>query len=96
MPSSLAEEIRPLSPEERDGWISRVPEPHDFAAEPRDETIAEVQSAVVQSRLACEQLSLQNLLDAIDTSCASLLSTGDARFAVAIAAYAIRIREEYP
>lgn len=96
MTSALAAEIRPLTPEERDGWINRAPAPHDYGVEPRDETVAEVQSAVVQSRLACEVLTLQQLLDAIDTAASSLLSTGDARFAVAMAAYAIRIREEYP
>lgn len=89
------EPTAPLPSVDRDAWIQRPPQPHIIELEPADETIAELQSAVVQSR-ACAALTLQQLLDGIDRATRSLASTGDPRFAVAAAAYAIRIREEYP
>jgi hypothetical protein len=68
---------------------------HDYALEPPDEVIAEVQSGVVQSRLRGARTQaelLGELLDAV----LELRSRSDARGAIAVAALAIRLRMEAP
>lgn len=67
---------------------------HDYALELSDETVAEVQSAVVQLRQLGTP-SGEELLTAMGTTLARLLATGDPREALTLAAQALRHREEY-
>lgn len=68
--------------------------PHDPHLEPDDSTIAEVQAMMCQSR-QLTQPSYPRLLSCIEESTRMLAETSDPRFALAIAVYALRIREEH-
>jgi hypothetical protein len=67
-----------------------VPE-HDYALEPPDEIIAELQSSVVQSRRGAVR-TRQQLLRELGEAVREFTSRGDAESAVHVAAIAIRLR----
>lgn len=67
---------------------------HDARLEPEDATIAEVQAFVARSR-QLGYLGYPELLMAISQAMVDLIDTEDPNYAVAIAGFALRIREEH-
>jgi hypothetical protein len=71
--------------------------PHDATLEPRDETIAEVQSLVCASRQLTprEEMSAHDLVLAMTGALRQLIDSPEPSYAVALAAFALRYREEH-
>lgn len=69
--------------------------PHDATLEPRDETIAEVQSLTVQSRQLHPGLRHDELVIALSGALRRLIEQPCPAYAVAIATLALRLREEH-
>lgn len=61
---------------------------------PTDSTLAELQALMVESR-QLEAVTYTELVCALSDSVAQLIATNDPSFAVAAAAFALRIREEH-
>lgn len=71
-----------------------APLPHDATLEPTDETIAEVQSLVVQSRQT-GPLDIAEGLAAISHCTRRIIETGNPVWAIALAGFALRLKEEH-
>jgi hypothetical protein len=69
-------------------------EPIQARLEPAESTLEELQSLIVQSRQLVE-VTYTDLVCALSDAVAQLIVTRDHRFAIAIAAFALRIREEH-
>lgn len=70
------------------------PLPHDATLEPTDETVAEVQSFVVQSR-QMGPLDMAECLAAMSHGIRRIIDTRNPQWAIAIAAFALRLKEEH-
>lgn len=70
------------------------PLPHDATLEPTDDTIAEVQSFVVQSR-QMGALDMAECVAALSHSIRRVIETRNPQWAVAAAAFALRLKEEH-
>lgn len=70
--------------------------PHDPRLEPRDETVAELQSLVCASRQLTPQdeMSAHDLVLAMTGALRQLIEEPSPGYAVALAAFALRYREE--
>ncbi len=71
-----------------------TPLPHDATLEPTDDTIAAVQSFIVQSRQTGE-LDVAELIAAIGHCTRRVIETRNPDWAMAIASFALRLREEH-
>ena len=69
--------------------------PHDATLEPTDETIAEVQSLVCASRQLQPDMSVEDLAVAMSAALRQLLEAPGPGYAVALASFALRYREEH-
>lgn len=69
--------------------------PHQPALEPKDETIAELQAFVCQSRQLDESLGYAELVMAASDNLRRLCEHPDPQYAVAVAALCLRLREEH-
>lgn len=71
------------------------PLPHDQALEPKDETIAELQSFVVMSRQLDCHMDYASLVMAASENLRRLCEHPCREYAVAVAALSLRIAEEH-
>lgn len=69
--------------------------PHDMTLEPADETIAEVQSFVAASRQTTPGLDRVDLVVAMSDTLRGLIETPTVAEAIALAGFALRLREEH-
>lgn len=75
--------------------VERAPDPpHDARLEPADETVAELQSLVCKSRQLAPELGREELLGCMEAAIAQLMVDPGPGHAVAVAAFALRFREE--
>lgn len=70
------------------------PLPHDATLEPSDETIAEVQSFVVQSRQTGD-VDMAECVAAMSHAIRRVIETRNPQWALAVAAFALRLKEEH-
>jgi hypothetical protein len=70
------------------------PLPHDATLEPTDDTVAEVQSFVVQSRQT-GPLDMAECVACLSHAIRRVIETRNPQWAVAAAAFALRLKEEH-
>lgn len=88
--TSVLNEFRPYS----GAPVTPGPLPHDTRLEPADETVAELQAFVVQSRQTGE-LDLAQTIACLCHCTRRIIESHDPAYAVALAAFALRLREEH-
>jgi hypothetical protein len=69
--------------------------PHDATLEPSDETVAEVQSLVCASRQIAAEMPEEDLIAAMSAALRQLIEAPSSGYAVALASFALRYREEH-
>lgn len=87
---AILNELRPYS----GAPVVLGPLPHDTRLEPDDETVAEVQAFVVQSRQEGE-LDVAEILCCISHCTRRIIESKNPAYAVALAGFALRLREEH-
>lgn len=87
--------VGPEPPPDAPPDTERAPDPpHDSRLEPTDETVAELQSLVCRSRQLAPEITAEELLGAIESALRQLMVDPTPGYAVAVAAFALRFREE--
>lgn len=89
MSAQVLGELAPLT-----GEVRPSASVHDATLEPRDETVAELQSFTVQSRQV-GPLDMAECVAAISHCTRRVIETRNPDWAIACAAFALRLREEH-
>lgn len=87
---NIHNELRPFS----GAPVAHSPLPHDTTLEPEDETVAELQAFVVQSRQAGE-LDMPQMVACLCHCTRRIIESRNPAYAVALAGFALRLREEH-